>query len=160
MIYEPRIGDFGVIRSTGLAARAIQLGTISRWNHAFIYIGEGKIIEATPSKGLIISDVSKYKNIAWNKHQELTDAQRQKIVDKARSFLGTTYGFLDILVLALRILGLKILSGTFVEKLAVRQGIICSELEAICYAEAGIQLVNKPEYLVTPGDLAEYLIYQ
>ena len=154
------MGNFGVIKSTGIAARLIQIGTVSRWNHAFIYIGDGKIIEATPSKGLIISNITKYDKIAWNKHDVLTDVQRQQIVDKAKSVLGTTYGFIDILVLALRILGLKILSGKFVEKLAVRQGIICSELEAICYSAAGIQLINKPEYLVTPGDLAEYLIYQ
>lgn len=160
MIYEPRPGDFGVIKSTGIAARAIQIGTVSRWNHAFIYIGNGKIIEAIPSKGLIVSDASKYDRIAWSQHTILTDAQREIIVEKAKSLLGKPYGFLDILVLSLRILGLKILKGKFVEKLAIRQGIICSELEAICYSAAGIQLVDKPEYLTTPGDLAEYLIYQ
>jgi hypothetical protein len=64
------------------------------------------------------------------------------------------------LLLGLRILGLKFLGGKFLEKLAMRQGIICSELVAICYDSAGVELVNKPEYLVTPGDLAAYLIYQ
>ena len=154
------MGDFGIIKSTGIAARLIQIGTVSRWNHAFIYIGDGKIIEAMPSKGIAISDVSKYSKIAWNQHEGLSEADRIKIVSKAKQLIGKTYGFLDIFILGLRILGLKFLGGKFLEKLAMRQGIICSELVAICYQNAGMDLINKPEYLVTPGDLAEYLIYQ
>lgn len=160
MTYEPKHGDFGIIKSNGIAARLIQLGTISRWNHAFIYLGDGVIAEATPSKGIIISPVTKYNKIAWNQHQELTDDQRSQIVNKANALLGTTYGFLDILIIGLRILGLKFLGGKLLEKLSMRQGIICSEYVAICYQNTGINLVNKPEYLVTPGDLAEMLIYQ
>jgi cell wall-associated NlpC family hydrolase len=160
MTYQPEIGDFGIIKSNGIAARLIQIGTVSRWNHAFIYIGDGKIIEAMPSKGITISEITKYNKIAWNQHQDLTDKQRNVIVKKAESLVGTIYGFLDIFLLGLRILGLKFLGGKFLEKLAMRQGIICSELVAICYDSAGVELVNKPEYLVTPGDLAEYLIYQ
>jgi hypothetical protein len=160
MTYTPVIGDFGIIKSNGIAARLIQIGTVSRWNHAFIYIGDGKIIEAMPSKGITISDISKYKKIAWNQHQGLNDDQRMQIAKKAKDLIGTTYGFLDIFILGLRILGLKFLGGKFLEKLAMRQGIICSELVAICYQNAGVDLIEKPEYLVTPGDLAEYLIYQ
>ena len=70
------------------------------------------------------------------------------------------YGFLDIVVLVLRMLGLRFLGGKVLESLCKRQGIICSEYVAICYQRAGIDLVGKPEYLVTPGDLAEMLIYQ
>ena len=159
MIYEPQIGDFGIIKSKGIAARLIQVGTVSRWNHAFIYIGDGKIIEAMPSKGITTNEVTKYEKIAWNQHQGLSKNQRMMIINKAQGLIGKEYGFLDILVIALRILGFKFLTGKFLEKLTMRQGIICSELVAICYEEAGITL-NKPEYLITPGDLAEYLIYQ
>lgn len=160
MIYEPRVGDFGVIKSTGIAARLIQLGTISRWNHAFIYVGNGKIIEARPKEGIVLKETSQYDKIAWNQHQDLTKAQRTAIVEKAQSLIGKTYGFLDIAILGLRILGFKFIKGKFLEKLAMRQGIICSELVAICYDSSGINLIDKPEHLVTPGDLAEYLIYQ
>ena len=159
-MYQPLMGDFGIIKSKGIAARLIQVGTVSRWNHAFIYIGNNKIIEAMPSKGIAVSDVSKYNSIAWNQDSTLTDSERIQIVNKAKDLIGTIYGFLDILILGLRILGLKFLGGKFLEKLAMRQGVICSELVAICYDTAGKNLVKKPEYLVTPGDLAEYLIYQ
>ena len=160
MAYNPVMGDFGVIKSTGIAARLIQIGTISRWNHAFIYIGDGLIAEATPLKGTIVSLVTKYNKIAWNQHESLTSDQRYQIVEKAKSLVGKTYGFLDIFILALRILGLKFIGGKILEKMSLRQCVICSELVAICYENAGYSLINKPEYLVTPGDLAEYLIYQ
>lgn len=159
-MYEPKKGDFGIVRSNGWAARLIQIGTVSRWNHAFIYLGDGILAEATPGNGITLNKVSKYSKVAWNQHQELTDEQRDKIVEKADQLLGRTYGFLDIAILALRILGLKFLSGKILEKMALRQGIICSEYVAICYQNAGIDLTGKPEYLVTPGDLAEILIYQ
>lgn len=159
-MYTPKNGDFGVVKSNGIAARLIQIGTVSRWNHAFIYMGDGIIAEATPSKGIKLSPVSNYTKIAWNNNQDPTDEQRDLIVQKANSLLGRTYGFLDILIIALRIIGLRFLGGSFLEKMIMRQGIICSEYVAICYGNAGIQLVKKPEYLVTPGDLAEVIIYQ
>lgn len=159
-MYQPRKGDFGIVRTNGWAARLIQIGTISRWNHVVVYLGDGVIAEATPSKGIVINPVDKYDKIAWNQHEDLTDQQRDLIVEKAHSLLGTTYGFLDIAILGLRILGLKFLGGKLLEKMSMRQGIICSEYAVICYTYANKTTINKPEYLVTPGDFAEYLIYQ
>lgn len=160
MSYTPRPGDYGVVKTNGWAARLIQFGTRSRWNHAFIYIGGGKLIEANP-KGVAISPISKYPKIAWNQHEELTDDQRKLIVKGAKHFDKAPYGFFDIGNLALRILGLKILANTkLLEALAKRQGVICSELVSLAYKSAGIDLTGIPDHEVTPGDLAERLIYQ
>ena len=159
-MYQPMTGDFGIIKSHGIAGFAIRLGTMSRWNHAFIYIGDGKIIEARPKEGIVIKEASQYPKIAWNQHQGLTTQERIQIVEKAHSLLGRPYGFLDIAILGLRIIGFKFLGGKMLEKLALRQGIICSELVAICYNSAKVKVLDKPEYLITPGDLAEVLIYQ
>ena len=159
MTYNPALGDFGIIKSKGIAARLIQIGTVSRWNHAFVYIGDGKIIEANP-RGVAISPVSKYSKIAWNQHEELNEVQRQEIVKSAKHLVGSAYGFVDILVIGLRILGLKFLTSAFLERLAMKQGVICSELVAICYENAGVPVLNKQPHLITPGDLAEKLIYQ
>lgn len=159
MTYNPVMGDFGIIKSKGIAARLIQVGTVSRWNHAFIYIGDGKIIEANPT-GVTISPVTKYSKIAWNQHENLNEVQRQEIVKSAKHLVGSSYGFVDILVIGLRILGLKLLTFALLERLAMKQGVICSELVAICYLNAGIPVLEKPPHLITPGDLAEKLIYQ
>jgi uncharacterized protein YycO len=158
MKYQPREGDYGVVRSTGWAARLIQVGTVSRWNHAFIYIGDGKIVEANPT-GIAISPVSKYSNIAWNQHEELTDAQRQKIVKRAKAFVGSKYGFRAILVIALKILGLKVIP-TLRRAAENENSVICSQLVAWSYSVAKKKISDKPHAFTTPGDLAERLIYQ
>ena len=160
MAYNPKTGDYGCVKTNGLMAKLIRLGTLSRWNHSFIYIGNGKIIEANP-KGVEISDVSKYLVIAWNQHEILSDQQRQIIVWKANQIIGKPYGFFVIADLAFRILGLKILANTRLMKyLSTKNGYICSELVAECYRHANMPLFKKADYLVTPGDLAERLIYQ
>ena len=158
MAYEPRIGDYGIVKTNGWAARFIQVGTASRWNHAFIYIGDGKIVEANPT-GVEISPVSKYPKIAWNQHEELTDAQRQKIVKRAKAFIGEKYGFGAILVIALKILGLKVIP-TLRKAAENENSVICSQLVAWSYSVAKNKLSDKPHAFTTPGDLAERLIYQ
>ena len=157
--YEPRYGDYGVVKTNGWAARFIQVGTASRWNHAFIYIGDGKIVEANPT-GVAISPVSKYPLIAWNQHEELTDAQRQKIVNKALSFVGDPYGFGAIIAIAFKILGLKIITKLFTHIAENENSVICSQLVAWSYSVAKKKVSNKPHAFTTPGDLAERLIYQ
>ena len=160
MAYEPRPGDYVVIKTKGAFGKLIRVGTMSRWNHAVVYIGDGLIIEAKPT-GVFISKASDYDLIGWNQHEELTDGQREVIVNEAHRLIDRPYGFLDIANLALRILGLKLLANTsLLEKMSERYGVICSELVALCYDAAKIDLCNKPANIVTPGDLAERLIYQ
>jgi cell wall-associated NlpC family hydrolase len=160
MAYIPQPGDYGVVKTKGWAAKLIQIGTRSRWNHAFIYIGDDKIIEANPT-GVEISPVSKYEKISWNQHEGLVPEMRGHIVAAAYHFVGQPYGFFDIGNLILRIIGLKFLANTkLLERLAVRNGVICSELVSLCYRGIGLPLTDTPDHLVTPGDLAERLVYQ
>ena len=160
MTYEPRVGDYGVVKTSGFFGKLIRLGTMSRWNHCFIYIGDGKIVEANP-KGVAVSPVSKYQVIAWNRHEDLTDDQRQSIVKCALATVGKSYSFLTIALIALRILGIKVFSNSRVmARMAQKEGYICSELVAECYDKSNSVLVNTKDYLVVPGDLAERLVYQ
>lgn len=159
MNYQPRIGDYGVVRSNGWAARLIQIGTVSRWNHAFIYIGNDEIVEANP-RGVAISTVSKYKEIAWNQHEDLTDNQRKVIVNKAKSFVGSPYGFGAILVIALKILGLRFIPKILSNVAENEKSVICSQLVAWSYSVAKKKVSDKPHAFTTPGDLAFRLIYQ
>ena len=158
--YEPKPGDYGVVSTTGLIGYLIQLGTRSRDNHAFVYVGQGYILEATPKRGVVLSPVTNYKDIVWNRHEELTDAQRKIIVDTADSRIGSPYFFKSFIVIGFRILGInlpKFLTGD----LSKDKGLICSELVSVCYRAAGIVMDNtKPDYFVTPADLAFRLLYQ
>ena len=159
MMYEPRLGDYGVVKTSGWLGFIIRIGTMSRWNHAFIYIGDGKIVEANP-KGVEVQPIH-YDLIAWNNHEDMTDAQRSRIVQCALSHVGKGYSFLTIALIVLRILGVKILANSkFLLKAAEKDGYICSELVSECYFDAGLNLIpSKPDYATVPGDLAERLIY-
>ena len=158
--YAPRPGDYGVVKTNGVVAKFIRIGTLSRWNHVFIYIGDGLIVEARPT-GVTISKDDLYPIMAYNQHEiDLDDEKRKAIVDFAKAQVGKPYGFIDIAVIFLRMLGLRIPFPNFWAKLAKRQGFICSELVAEAYLKAGFKLINKHSSIVTPGDLAERLIYQ
>jgi hypothetical protein len=159
MSYQPQPGDYGIVKTNGIIGRLIRIGTTSRWNHAFIYVGEGVIVEANPT-GVALSPVAKYPRIAWNHHEELTDEQRKIIVDTAVDQVGLPYDFMDIVALLLRIFGLKVPIYKLFKVLARRKSWFCSELVTHCYNKANLKLINSPEYLVTPGDLAERLVYQ
>lgn len=157
-----QLGDYGVIKTNGIFAKLIRIGTTSRWNHAFIYIGDymgvDSIVEANPT-GVAISPVSKYSHIAWNMHEELTLEQREAIVFHAKQAIGKPYNFGIIFMLALRALGIKVFPKKFIRWLALHQGYICSELVAECYEKAQHPVAVEPD-LCNPGDLAERLIWQ
>ena len=158
--YIPQKGDYGVVKTNGIIARLIQLFTVSRWNHAFIYAGNSLIIEANP-KGVEFSPLSKYPKIAWNRHEDITPSQRDFIVSYARIQFGKPYNFILIGNILLRVVGLKMLARTrLMMKLAQTNSYICSELVAESYHKAGVELSPKACDLVTPGELAERLIYQ
>lgn len=158
MAYKPRAGDYGVVKTNGFFAKLIRLGTVSRWNHAFIYIGDGQIVEANPT-GVAVSSVDKYPLIAWNQHEKLSGDQREAIVFHASNLVGRPYNFGIIAMLALRALGVKILPQWLVHYLADHQGYICSELVAESYDKAKHPVAPNAD-LCNPGDLAERLIWQ
>ena len=160
MSYTPRPGDFGVVKTNGIVGRLIRVGTASRWNHAFIYVGDGVIVEANPT-GVAISPVTKYPKIAWNQHDTISDEIRAEIVEAAFKEVGKPYAFSDIAALFFRIVGLRFIRpNVFWKKLAKKESWFCSELVSYCYRTVDFVLINKKDDLVTPGDLAERLVYQ
>jgi len=160
MAYEPKPGDYFVVKTHGLAGLAIRLGTFSDWNHAGIYIGDGLIIEARPT-GVSISNLNKYDGytIAWNQHENLTDAQRTKIVERAKKFVGGSYGAWSIIVIGLKCVGLSVLPN-LIRRAENEDSVICSQLVAWSYSIGKVKVSQKKHALVTPKDLAFRLIFQ
>ena len=157
---EPNIGDYFVVHTTGIAARLIQLGTWSKWNHAGIYVGNGLIIEARPS-GVKSAPLSKYDNnkIIWSTGHDssLTKAEGEEIAKFALGFAGTEYGIWSIIALGFKCLtfGIPFIPADW---LAIREKkVICSQLVAWSYSHVKIKLSNKKHALVRPKDLAERL---
>ena len=159
MTYQPQLGDYGCVQTNGVIGFLIQLGTVTKYNHAFIYVGDGKIIEATPRKGVILSPVSKYTNIAWNQHEEKTVAQRDGLVKEALKHLGNKYSFLDYFAIILRMARFNA-PDWLITKLDSSPDVICSQLVAAVYRSCGFTVDGEmPEYYCTPSDLVYRLLY-
>ena len=147
---SPLPGDYGVVRTTGFVAACIRLATRSPANHAFIMASPTTIIEARPT-GARRSLLSEYDHVRWSTH-DLTPVQREAILRATGMQVGMPYGFLDILALAFAAFGVDMRwADKRVNQLNTR---ICSQLVAVAYEAAGIQLApGKLPAEVTPADL-------
>lgn len=151
-----RAGSYGVVATTGWKARAIQWGTGSWANHAYIPVSDTHCVEAQPG-GARLTPLSDYDGCrtAYNDAQPLSDAQRAVIVAAALACLGTPYGWWDIVAQAWACS--RIPTPAFVWHRVERQDrLICSQLVARCYARAGVPLTRDGQLSceVTPAQLA------
>jgi len=159
--YIPVAGDYFVVSTKGFVGFMIQLGTFSKMNHTGIYIGNGKIVEATPRKGVIISDLSQYDGLelVWNHEDNPTPEQRKIMVDTALAQVGKKYFFADIVIIGFRILGVPV-PMWIQNKIAKSNHQICSGTTTICARAAGYTVEpTKPFYFVTPSDLMYRLLW-
>jgi cell wall-associated NlpC family hydrolase len=156
----PELGDFGVTRTNGPAAWLIRLVTRSAVNHAFVYVGNGQIVEANPS-GAAIGTVDEYPNAIWS-HVALTTQQRHAINNAARSLVGTPYSWVDDACI-----GLADLFGWHVPepvraRLNRRDRLQCAQLVDTAYAMAGVHLFvdGRVPGDCAPSDLLDLIVSQ
>jgi hypothetical protein len=159
----PELGAFGVTATSGWKAWVIRRVTHSAVNHAFIYVGDGQIVEAQPS-GATVSPAVDYPNAIWS-HVPLTTQQRHAINNAARGFTtandgkGIPYSWVDDACI-----GLADLFGWHVPepvraRLNRKSRLMCSQLVDRAYSMAGVHLFpdGRIDGDVSPGDL-EHLI--
>lgn len=163
----PLPGDFGVVKTHGgklldrLAAEAICWGTNSPVDHAFVYVGGGRIVEAV--RHVRYNTVDAYPGAIWSTGSvALTDAQRDTIFTAAETFVGLPYNILDIAAIALaqnRLGHLVDGDEWWVKRLSDPTHLICSQLVDQAYLQAGIHLFSDGRLpgLVSPGDLYTYI---
>jgi hypothetical protein len=151
----PKPGDFGVVRTPGLAGAIIRLATRSPVNHAFVYIGAdhgalgGYIVEAAP--GGVRKVINPYGRVRWSS-LELTDGQRASICLAAKATIGRPYNWLDILALGADAFGWRWPSQW--RRLNRTDRLICSQDVAFSYLGSyGPLIAGKTPNQVTPGDL-------
>lgn len=157
-------GDFGLTKIKGWTGIWVSLGQwlngdASRYTHAFIVVDENYVIEAQPG-GAILTPLADYleRDDVIYSNLPLTEEQRKYIVDKAQSFEGTPYSFLDYLAIALVRLGIK--PHRVIDRVVSSGHLICSQLVAEVYTYAGVKLFDDgtEPWMVTPGDLANRLL--
>lgn len=176
MTYEPQAGDIGLVSISGDVGKAIRVGqwllaAIDQWTpagrsikddedwanyqHAFVYLGNGMLIEAEPG-GARIRPLSEYDgaSIYWCRHISagLSPKTRNAIVLHAQALLKTPYSFLDYFALTARKLHIWLPGLRFYVQLT--RHLICSALAVWSYELGGSTVFDGvwPGY-VDPLDL-------
>lgn len=164
-----RIGQWLVAKlSTRKAAKVLRASGLLRtlpdktWNdvdwadyqHAFIYLGNGKVIEAEPG-GARIADVTEYADIYWCEAiaGQYTTAELAEIAAYAATLKGTPYSFLDYFVIAGHALHLP---NSLLKLYVTRtHHLICSVLDVVAYDHLGWPLFKDGRWAgyVDPLDL-------
>jgi hypothetical protein len=170
MAVTPLLGDFGLVhRANGgkldrIAQDLIEWGTDSPYCHAFVYVGNGQIVEAV--RHVKVSPVTSYQDIVWSTgrlspDQTPTQLQRQLIARAAMSYVGEAYNILDIVAIALaqKRLGRQVDgSEWWVRRLSDDHMQICSQLVVNAWRMASIDLFpGILAGLCSPGDLGSLL---
>lgn len=162
----PLPGDFGLCRIPGGVGLLIRFGQwltgggLACYEHAFVYVGDGRIVEAEPG-GAREADLAEYagQTILWSTGRiPLTDVQRQAIVSAARRYIGVPYSFLDYVAIAAHRWHLP--GGRWLRRyVATTRHMLCSQLVDAAYADAGVQLFPDGRWpgWVRPSDLASLI---
>lgn len=158
-MYEPRPGDIGVTQITGNVGLLIRAGQFlngtgfANYEHAFVYVGNGLIVEAEPG-GAREVELTEYngRDVAWlrcpDQHRDTVAAAAQRFTDPA-----VPYSAADYFALAAHRLRLPVpwLRGY------VRSSghMICSQLADRAAALGGWHLFADGRWdgYVTPGDI-------
>lgn len=148
-------GHYAVVRTPGIMAWVIRRITKSTYNHAFLVIGEGRLIEATPHD-VCTAEISEYAGMpmAANVAEPMSPTQCAAAVQAAIRMMGEEYNWPDLAVIGLGDIGLhwKIL----LRLTGAHKALICSQLVALAGQAAGLDWGCGKESpgLVTPADLA------
>jgi len=146
-------GNYGVSHGSGIVGELIRYATESWAGHAFVYAGNGMIIEAAPP-ATRLAPAASHPDAVWNLAEQLTRTQRQAIVARAHALLGTPYDYPAYIGFALVLL--KLTTGKELDPVfAHDRWRVCSADVADEYGFAGIDLTAGLPYpnLVSPADL-------
>lgn len=146
-------GCYGVSHGSGMTGELIRHATESWAGHAFVYIGNGQIVEGEPPVAKV-SAADSHPDAVWNSRDQLTGPQRDAIVARAHALVGCPYDYAAYIGFALEVL--KIRDGKELDPVFVSDHWrVCSALVADCYAYAGIHLEAglKDPNLISPADL-------
>ena len=132
--------------------------THSQYSHAFMYIGNGFIVESTFG-GVQISPLKKYDDghhhVISVRHKTLSAEERQKVRKSALKYLGKKYGYPQLLwYLLARMIG-KSEDPKWQLDLD-KNGMVCSEAIARAYEDNGFRIKDGLEpYAIEPVDFVE-----
>jgi uncharacterized protein YycO len=153
-------GCYGVSHGVGIVGELVRHATDSWAGHAFIYLGNGQIVEGHTLVARTVSADS-HPDAVWNVHESLSDDQRLSIIAKAQAMVGTPYDYASYIGFALEIMKLR--TESQLDKVFQQDNWrVCSALVADCYSYAGICVDTgaRAANLISPDDLYRRILSQ
>ncbi|MFF1684480.1 MULTISPECIES: hypothetical protein [unclassified Streptomyces] len=159
----PLPGDFALTKISGITGAAISAGQSlvgdgAPVQHAFVYVGDGQIVQAMPGGAEWIPLEFASEPVVWSTGRvPLTAVQRLTICDRAKEMVGTPYSFMDYASIGLAHYRIR---PAWVRDFVADTGhLICSQLVDEAYLRAGVHLFDDGRLPgdVTPGDLWKLL---
>lgn len=149
------VGDIIVVQSNTWLGRAIRFVTRSWASHVAVYVGEGVLFEARPSRaGYTSIDRYATTDYSWRIYRLKCDSDsKEMFVEALLRKEGRKYDFLQILyLLVVSLLGLR---GKVAVKTSNNRS-ICSEVIFEALEEAGIKWDGWRQANVVPGDFENW----
>lgn len=151
----PAAGLYGVVKTSGLVPWIIRMGTHGQFDHAFVILEDGAIVEAEPG-GVRLGHLSEYYGcrIAINSAEDMTVQQRSVVATTAKAMIGKAYNDLAIADDGLECLGWH---WRWLLSRASGDGeVVCSQMVALAGQAAGLDWRGgaKTTTEVTPAMLA------
>ncbi|MEU1254812.1 hypothetical protein ABZ445_16180 [Streptomyces chartreusis] len=159
----PQPGDFALTKISGLTGAFVTagqwlVGDAAPVQHAYVYVGNGEIVQAMPGGAELIPLEEANEPVVWSTGKfPLTSADRIRICFAARGLVGTPYSFVDYASIALAHYRIR---PRWVRDFVADSGhLICSQLVDEAYVRAGVRLFDDGRIPgdVTPGDLWKLL---
>ncbi len=157
--YAPIPGDIGLVKITGTGGRLIRVGQwlagdgYADFQHAFVYVGDGKLVEAMPG-GARITDLDHYTGQGYNIFWLRCPPQYgDDVAQAAISFHGVPYAWTDYFAIGLH--RFHIPAPHLKRFIARRKSMICSQLADAAAERGGWHIFADGRWsgAVTPGDL-------
>lgn len=149
------VGDIVVVRSKSLVGRVIRFITKSWASHVAVFVGDGMLFEAKPSRSGYVP-VLNYATPThdWRIYRlRVPEVQKQRFVACLVKKNNRRYDFLQIGYLAvISLLGLR-------KKVSIKTGAnrsICSEVIFEALQEAGVEWKEWKQSNVVPGDFERW----
>jgi hypothetical protein len=168
---ELLLGDFGLVAMGGNVGKGVRAGErllrlledrkvpegATRYGHAFIYVGDGMIVEARPGGARKTPNPYLHRpELLWSSgwFPDLTDTMRSKIVLHANMLaeLRTPYSDLDYLAITAH--ALHIPAPGLRSYIETSKHMICSQAVDWCYEPYRLFKDDRWDGFVTPMDLA------
>lgn len=151
------IADCVLLSGEGVSSRGIEWFTDSKYSHAAIYVGDGKVIESTKAgveKNKLHTLLKRADEYCIRRIPNLSLSQKRLIKNKAYSLLYTDYDTLQLIsyipYFILRKIGVDLPWLIFNKK----SKMICSELYVVCVMAGGVKLCSDNNIKkITPATL-------